>query len=202
MDDRTGVVLAAAEDGGFGDRFPPLVPFGDDPMVCHVVDTLATVTTAVVLTCPPDRRQALATALGDRQVRVASSSDPPGGSLARFGRALDVVETPTVALVAATMPLVDPGFLRFLFERIGGNDAAVPRLPDGDRQPLQAVYRTGPAREAAAEAVVRGGGFAGMVDRLQAMELSPTEVQQIARWRTLQSVRSPEAIEALSRAGE
>lgn len=54
------------------------------------------------------------------------------------------------------MPLVDPSFLDFLFERVAGHDAAVARLEDGRFQPVQAVYRTEAMAAACADVLDRG----------------------------------------------
>jgi hypothetical protein len=91
------------------------------------------------------------------------------------------------------MPAVDGTFLRYLFDRLGGNEAAVPALPDDRLQPAQAVYRTAPAREAAAESLAAGAGtLADVVDRLQAGIVPPAEVQQVTAWRSLAEVTTIE----------
>lgn len=200
--DRTGIVLVQEGSDGFGDQHPALLALDGRPVVCHVVDALAAVASGVVVACPPAGRVSVDTALGDRTAPLVTPTGGDGGPLTCFGTALDAVDTELVALVDGRMPAVDPDFLGFLFERIGANEAAVPRLPDGDRQPAQAVYRSAPTRAAAAAAVADDRtSLAAVIDRLQALVLSPTEVQQRTRWRSLRQVASPADLAAFESDG-
>jgi len=195
---RAGVVLAGGAGERFGDVEKPLAEFEGEPMLRHVVDAVAAVTDQVVVNCRDDQREAFAAALQDDDVTYAVDPEPDLGPVAGLGTALDEVSAPVVVVVACDMPAVDPGFLRYLFERLGGNDAAVPGLPDDRLQPAQAVYRTAPLREAAAESLAAGvGSLHDVVDRLQAGIVPPAEVQQVTTWRSLADVNTPADLAAL-----
>ena len=196
--ERAGVVLAGGYGERFGDAEKALAEFEGQPMLVHVVDALDDVVDEVVVNCRPDQEESFSAALGDRPVTVALDPEPDRGPVAGLGTALDVVTAPVVAVVACDMPAVDPTFLRYLFERLGGNEAAVPALPDDRRQPAQAVYRTAALREAAAESLAVGdGSLHDVVDRLQAAIVPPAEVQQVTSWRSLTDVTTPEDLAAL-----
>mgnify|MGYP000591951928 FL=1 len=198
---RAGVVLAGGAGERFGDAEKPLAEFEGEPMLRHVVDAVAAVTDEVVVNCRADQREAFAAAL-PHDVTYAVDPEPDLGPVAGLGTALDEVSAPVVVVVACDMPAVDPRFLRYLFERLGGNDAVVPGLPDDRLQPAQAVYRTAPLREAAAESLAAGvGSLHDVVDRLQAGIVPPAEVQQVTTWRSLADVNTPADLEALA-AGE
>ena len=195
---RAGVVLAGGAGERFGEAEKALASFDGEPMLRHVVDAVAAVTDQVVVNCRADQREAFAAALQDDDVTYAVDPEPDLGPVAGLGTALDEVSAPVVVVVACDMPAVDPGFLRYLFERLGGNDAAVPGLPDDRLQPAQAVYRTAPLREAAAESLAAGvGSLHDVVDRLQAGIVPPAEVQQVTTWRSLADVNTPADLAAL-----
>jgi molybdopterin-guanine dinucleotide biosynthesis protein A len=202
-DERAGVVLAGGYSERFGHREKATVSFQGEPMLQHVVAALAAVTDPVVVNCRAEQRAAFEDALEGLDVRFAVDPEPDLGPVAGLGTALDEVDAPAVAVVACDMPAVDPGFLRYLFDRMGGNEAAVPGLPDGNRQPAQAVYETEPLREAAAQCLATGdGSLQGVVDSLQAAVVPPAEIQQVTSWRSLTDVNSPEDLEQLEAALE
>jgi molybdopterin-guanine dinucleotide biosynthesis protein A len=187
--ERAGIVLGDVPGEGSGDGEPALAVFEGEPMLRTVVGTVADVTDEVVVACRADQRDDFAAALEGLAVRFAVDPEPEQGLIGGLGVALDAVEAPVVAVVAADMPAVDETFLRYLFDRLGGNEAAVPALPDEQLQPAQAVYRTAPAREAAAESLAASTGtLADVVDRLQAGIVPPAEVQQVTAWRSLAHV--------------
>ncbi|MEF8776638.1 MAG: molybdenum cofactor guanylyltransferase [Haloarculaceae archaeon] len=196
---RAGVVLGGGTGERFGETEKALVPFDGDPMVRHVVDALAAVTEEVVVNCREDQREAFAAALRDHEVAFAVDPEPGLGPVAGLGATLDVVSARVVAVVACDMPAVDPTFLRYLVDRLGGNEAAVPRLPSGRLQPAQAVYRVPPLREAAAQSLAAGdGSLHDVVDRLQAGIVQPAQIQQVTTWRSLADLNSPADLEALA----
>lgn len=201
--DRAGVVLAGGYSERFCDADKALAEIHGEPMLLHVVEALVAVTDEVVVNSRADQREAFAAVLADEPVRFAVDPEPGLGPVAGLGTALDEVTAPAVAVVACDMPAVDQTFLRYLFDRIGGNEAAVPALPDDTLQPAQAVYRTAALREAAAESLAADvGSLRDVVDRLQAAVVPPAEVQQITPWRSLTDVNTREDLLALEEGEE
>ncbi len=197
--ERSGIVLAGGSSERFGDADKALAAVEGEPMLAHVVAALDEVTDEVVVSCREAQRAGFADALADYSVRFAVDPEPGLGPVAGLGTALDAVSAPLAAVVACDMPAVDPTFLRYLFDRIGGNEAAVPAMPDENLQPVQAVYRTAATREAAAASLAAGETrLTDVLDRLQAAVVPPAEVQQVTRWRSLTDVNTREDLERLA----
>ena len=66
---------------------------------------------------------------------------PDTGPLGGLCTALHHASTPTLLLLACDLPFLTPEFLRFLVERLGQHQAAVPQSPEG-LHPLCAAYAT------------------------------------------------------------
>lgn len=149
---RTGVVLAGGYSTRFGERDKALAPVDGDPMLVRVVRRLAAVTDTVFVNCRQDQHAAFERTLADADLSAttefALDEVPDRGPLAGLETALERVDADLTAVVACDMPWVDPTLLDLLFERVDGHDAAVPEQPDGQLQPVQAVYRTEPMRAA------------------------------------------------------
>jgi molybdopterin-guanine dinucleotide biosynthesis protein A len=82
-------------------------------------------------------------------------------------------------LLPCDVPLVSRDVVSFLFELCVGRNAVIPRWPNGYVEPLQAVYRTKPAYEAA-KSSLSGGEFdvRSMVDKLSGVRYVSTLVLQ------------------------
>jgi molybdenum cofactor guanylyltransferase len=119
------------------------LPFGDETMLSRVVRLLATVAEPiVVVTAPGQTRQSLSTSC-----RFAEDAHPDRGPLEGLGAGLRAIasDADVVYATSCDVPLVVPGFVTTLAERLGkydvGYDIAVPW--DGEfHHPLSAIYRT------------------------------------------------------------
>ena len=147
---RAGVIVAGGYSTRFGEADKILADLAGVPLVRHVATRLDGVVDELVVNCRPAQVGELERALSGIAVEFALDSTPDEGPLAGIRTGLAATEAEDAAVVAADMPLVDPAFVSYLFERAAGHDAAVPRW-QGRLQPTQAVYR----REAMAEAATR-----------------------------------------------
>ena len=147
---RAGVIVAGGYSTRFGEADKILADLAGVPLVRHVATQLDSVVDELVVNCRPDQVGELERALSGIAVEFAPDSTPDEGPLAGVRTGLAATEAEDAVVVAADMPLVDPDFVSYLFERAVGHDAAVPRW-QGRLQPTQAVYR----REAMAEAATR-----------------------------------------------
>lgn len=163
MTDRYGVVVAGGRSTRFGDRDKAVADLAGTPMLRRVADRLRPTVDALVVNGRADQRDAVLDALEGYPLDVtyAEDADPHEGPVAGLRDGLravaDAAGPGTYAVaVACDMPFVERAVVDLLFDRATGRDAAVPKLDDGWYQPLQAVYRAGPAAAACADAIARG----------------------------------------------
>lgn len=148
---RSGVVLV----GGLSTRFEAgdksMAPLDGVPMVQRVVDSVSPVVDEVVLVAR-DEEQAEEFRFLDLSVvtDTVSGFGPVAGLHAGFSAA----EGDLCFLTACDTPLIRSGVVEHLFEACDGFDGAVPS--NDHLEPLTAVYRRDPAREAAERALERG----------------------------------------------
>jgi molybdopterin-guanine dinucleotide biosynthesis protein A len=165
-----GIVLAGGYSTRFGEDDKALADLDGRPMLAHVVDGLAPAVDAVVVSCRQSQVQDLRPILRYGQVDAATVPDPipDRGPLAGLANAVDAVETQFVTVAPCDMPFLDTAVVSALRERIGENDAAIPRV-DGECQPACAVYRTASVRQAASDALdADERSLFAMVSRLDA----------------------------------
>ncbi len=195
---RAGLVLAGGHSRRFGDREKLLATLDGRPLLAHAVAGIAPAVDGVVVNCRHDQLPGFRPVLRSAPSNVAVAPDPVGGRGPAAGLAagLASVSTTHAAVVAGDMPFVDAAFLEYLFDRVGRQDGAVPRL-DGHRQVSQAVVRVPPAREAAHDAVEHGdGSLHDVVDRLDVDIIPEAEVLAQTSRRSFTDVNTPEALRA------
>ena len=151
---RGAIILAGGPSRRLG-RPKALVAIGGVPVLLRVVGAAAAVVDDVVVVSRGT--------LAGRIVRIL-----PAG--VRFARDSLRIHTPLVGLLAGAtsswaphvgalacdLPFVEPRLLRRLFAEANGQDATIPRWPDGRIEPLLAVYRRA-ALLAAARASLHAG---------------------------------------------
>lgn len=156
---RAGVIVAGGRSTRFGDRDKAVADLAGVPMIRRVADRLAPAVDRLVVNCRADQREEIERALSGyvHPTEFALDDDPDLGPMAGIGRGLGVLDADELAfVVACDMPLVDPAFASYLFERAAGRDGAVPKLDDGWYQTTHAVYRAGPMAAACEAALSRG----------------------------------------------
>lgn len=144
MNGTSGVIVAGGLSVRMGDTEKTVVDVGGTPLIRRVADRLCAATDELVVNCREEQRGPIAEALGGLDPRFAIDEIPDRGPVAGIKTGLEVSDTEYSAIVAADMPFLDPGIVRYLFERAAGHEAAVPR-PSEWFEPLHAVYKTGPS---------------------------------------------------------
>ncbi len=179
MTTRSGVILAGGRSTRFSGADKALADVGGKPMVRRVADRLADVVDEVVVNCRADQREAIAAVVADcpTPTRIAVDDRPDEGPVAGMHTGLAAATGDYAAVLACDMPAVVPSFVGALFGVATGDqptdppttpeagptpsgagppyDAVVPLRPTGWYEPLQAVYRRGPTRQACADALRR-----------------------------------------------
>lgn len=170
---RSGVLIAGGRSTRFGNADKSVAELVGVPMIRRVADRLAPVVDELVANCRPDQQAAIDDALAGSPLPVefALDSEPDQGPMAGIRDGLRGASGEYAVVVACDMPFVDPGAVRYLFDRCSGEvappndaddvgdppyDAAVPRLGDGWYQTTQAVYRPEPMADACDAALERG----------------------------------------------
>jgi molybdopterin-guanine dinucleotide biosynthesis protein A len=129
----SGVILAGGRSRRMGGLPKALIPFGDRPLIRHIVEKLAAVLPdCLVVTNSPE----LYAFLGLPMVADVFSE---GGSLGGIYSGLAAAPGEAALCVACDMPFLSVGLLRYLAERAGEADVVIPDAA-GDLQPLHAVY--------------------------------------------------------------
>jgi len=155
---RTGIVLAGGRSTRFGDRDKAVADLAGTPMIRRVVDRLEGVVDRVVINCRGDQREAIGDAMAGYPLAVEFAIDetPDLGPMAGIRNGLRATESEYAFVVACDMPFVDPDLVAFLFDRVEGHGAAVPRVGGEWFQTTQAVYRADAMAEACDRALERG----------------------------------------------
>lgn len=200
---RAGVVVAGGRSTRFGDGDKVVASLAGVPMIRRVAERLAGVVDVLVVNCRADQMDAIEAALAGVEVRYAPDPEPDRGPAAGIHAGLDFLgaEQPIVeyaAVVAADMPLVDPAFVSYLFDRAADHDAAVPRIDDR-LQPLQAVYRVERMADACAAALSRGerSVTAALTD-LDRVVVEGRELRERTRQASLTNVNTREDFAAVA----
>jgi len=126
------IVLAGGRSSRMG-RDKATLPFGDGPLVAHVVARVRPLVSDVVVVA------AAAQDLPPLDVRIVRDRLFAEGPLPALALGLASVTTPWAFAVACDTPFVHPALLRALAAEVAGARAAIP-LVDHRLQPLVALY--------------------------------------------------------------
>jgi molybdopterin-guanine dinucleotide biosynthesis protein A len=191
--DRSAIILA----GGFSIRFGQdkgVLDLGNKALIKHVVDAVKPVVDEIiVVTSSQDRVMKYTKVVGaDAQFVIDSfeSEGPLVGALTGFGSAGGKY----VLLLPFDSPFVSRDVVSLLFDLCLTKAAVIPRWPNGQIEPLHAVYLTNVALEAAKIAVDEGKlDVLSMIEKLRGVRyVSTLVIQQLdPEFRTFFNVNTP-----------
>jgi len=176
--DRSAVILA----GGFSSRFGQdkgLIELAGKPLVRYALETVDKIVEEKIVVVS-SREQA------DNYMKTVGSSvrvfvddgrvqTPLVGALTGFREA----KGKYTLLLPCDTPFMSKEILSLLFEICIGKNAVIPRWPNGYIEPLQAVYCTKPALDAAEKALADASfNMRSLVDRLRGVRYVSTMVLQ------------------------
>lgn len=172
---RGAVVLAGGTSKRLGGN-KALIRLGDRPLLLHVVERVSElVSETVVVIGARDDADRYASVLPST-VMVLKDVVEGKGPLAGVLTGMQGTRSNHVLVLPCDSPFVKREVLRYLFESVEGSDAAVPRWPNGNIEPLHAVYRASSAAPAARDALGRGELFIrDMIRRLERVVYVDTE---------------------------
>lgn len=156
--------------GGASKRFGTdkgLVEFLEKPLILHVRDRVAPLVDEVLIVLSSEIQLKKYRGIIESSKLIVDEHDlqaPIIGALAGFKNALGDYSI----LLSCDTPLISQEIVSLLLDLALGNDAIIPRWPNGYMEPLQAVYRTKTTYNAAVEAVKNGKlKLSNMIEGLQ-----------------------------------
>ncbi len=163
----SAIVLAGGISSRIGED-KGLVELARKPLIKHVLDrTENLVDEKIVVVKSKNQAEKYKCVLGsDVKLTVdkVGLRSPLVGAVAGFESARGVYSI----LLSCDAPFVSKEILQLLLELCVNKNAAIPRWPNCFTEPLQAVYCTKPALEAASDSLCSGNlRLQGMVDRLK-----------------------------------
>ena len=191
--DKSAIVLA----GGFSSRFGEdkgVLELAGKPLIRRVVDAVRPfVDETIVVTSSEERVEKYAAAVGGH-TRFAVDSCESKGPLIGALTGFEVARGKYALLLAFDTPFVSGEIVSLLFDLCLSRAAAIPRWPNGQIEPLHAVYRTEMALEAAKSAVAEGRlDMRGMIERMRGVRyISTLVIQQLdPELRTFFNINTP-----------
>jgi len=164
------------------------------PLIKHVLDATNGIVDEAVIVVSSDSQAEDFAGVVNSNVKIVVDLDdvqsPLMGTLTGLGKAQGEYSL----LLPCDTPLVSQKVLQLLFELCLNRNAVIPRWPNGYIEPLQAIYRTKAALEAAKQAFNEGElNLRSIVDRLQNVRyISTLVLQQLdPKLRTFFNVNTP-----------
>jgi len=150
------------------------------PLIFHVTDRISTFVDETIIVLRSKEQEKAYTHLTGPKIRFAIDKckiqSPLVGALAGFEAASNEYSV----LFPCDTPFVSTSLTQLMFELCIGRDAVIPRWPNGNLEPLQAVYNTSAARAAALKAIEAGKlDMRSMIAYLRVRYLSTLVVSQL-----------------------
>lgn len=176
--ERSAIILAGGSSSRFG-QDKGLLPLTNKPLVKHVLDAVnRIVDEKIVVVSSEAQAENYATIRGlDAKVVVdgCDARSPLVGALTGF----EAANGEYAVLLPCDTPLVSKAVISLLVELCVNKNAVIPRWPNGYIEPLQAVYNTKKALEAANNVLDEGKPrMQHMIDRLRGIRYVSTLVLQ------------------------
>lgn len=176
--DRTALVLAGGASSRFG-QDKGVLDLSGKPLIKHVVDAVSPLVDETIVVTSSKERAAKYAGFVDANVNFAvdicESNSPLIGALTGFSLAKGQYSL----VLPFDMPFVLRETISLLFELCTGKAAVIPRWPNGNVEPLHAVYHTKMAFEAAKAAVAEGKlHMRAMIENLRGVRYVSTLVIQ------------------------
>jgi len=174
----SAIVLA----GGISKRFGQdkgLIRLAEKPLVLYVLDKLASVADEVFLVVNSETQKTKFAEIVKQKAQIiidkADVQTPLIGALAGF----ETVQSEYMLLLACDTPFLSTEILSFLLDVRFKKTAVIPRWPNGNIEPLQAVFHAKTAAKAAKAALEKGKlDMRSMISNVQNIRYISTLVLQ------------------------
>ncbi len=153
--DRSAVVLAGGFSGTVGeDKSVP--ELNGKPIIKRVVDVIHPIVEEVVIVADNEEQKEVYTKLLGPDVKLVVNAEEDNGLLIGALAGFNIAQGKYSLLLASDLPLVSSDVVTLFFELCHGKTAVIPRWPNQQIEPLQAVYHTKTAVAAAKMAIEDG----------------------------------------------
>lgn len=154
--DKTAIVLA----GGGSQRFRTekgLANLAGKPLIMHVIGRIQNLVDEIIV-CVKSNEQSLlfSSILPDDSKIVVDVKGLPACPLTGVFTGLEKAQGEYSIILPCDTPFISRKLVDLMFDIAVGVDAVIPRWPNGYLEPLQAVYRTKSALEAAGKTLKKG----------------------------------------------
>jgi len=177
---KSAIILAGGESRRFGED-KGTVNLAGKPLINWVVDSVRQmVNEIVVVTCCRERIAKYAELVGPRTKLVVDERESKGPLIGAY-TGFNAATSKYALLLPIDTPFVSKQVVSLLFDLAEGRTATIPRWPNGQIEPLYAVYRTKAAVEAAKSAIEEGElDMRSMIERMQGVRyVSTLVIEQI-----------------------
>lgn len=172
------VILAGGSSSRIGQQKGLLLLAGK-PLIIHVLDAVHGIVGEKIIVVSSKAQAKKFGKIVGSDVRVAIDTGDLDGPLVGALNGFKHVRGEYSLLLPCDIPLASTQILSYLLEICKGKNAVVPRWPNGYLEPLQAVYRTKPAIEAAEKTLSQGKlKIHSMIDELRSIRYISTLVLQ------------------------
>jgi len=141
---RGALVLAGGKSQRFG-RNKAFAKLAGKPLVLHILETALEIADEVVLAIGREDRTASYCKIVPKPVRVLKDKMREKSPLVGIVTGFQAMKSEYSLVLSCDTPFAKRTVLELLFEKANGLDAAVPKWPNGDIEPLQSVYRVRPS---------------------------------------------------------
>lgn len=176
--DKSAIILA----GGFSSRFGQdkgLLPLVKKRLIRYVLNATNGIVDETIIVVSSESQAENFAKVVDSNVNIVVDIDDVQSPLIGASTGFRKTQGEYSLLLPCDTPLVSTKILLLLFELCTNRNAVIPRWPNGYIEPLQAVYRTKLALEAAESAFSEGKfDMRSMVDRLGGVRYISTLVLQ------------------------
>lgn len=174
--EKSAIILA----GGFSRRFGQdkgLLLLANKPLIKHVLDALGNVVDEkIVIVSSKTQAESYAKVIAS-EVKVFVDEGNVQSPLVGALKGFEKVRNEYALLLPCDTPLISKDIVSLLFDLCPNKSAVIPRWPNAYIEPLQAVYRTKIALEAAEKALNEGRvNMQSMVDKLRGVRYVSTIV--------------------------
>lgn len=153
MRDRTAIILA----GGSSQRLKAekgLINLAGKPLILHVIERIEDLVDEIIVCVKTDTQLSLYSQVLPKKSKLVSDIQGfPEGPLTGTLTGLMNAKGKYSLILPCDTPFISKKVASLLFDVAVGVDAAIPRWPNGYIEPLQTVYMTKPALEAARRAI-------------------------------------------------
>jgi molybdopterin-guanine dinucleotide biosynthesis protein A len=151
--DRTAIILA----GGSSQRLQAdkgLINLAGKPLILHVIERIEDLVDEIIVCVKTDTQLSLYSQVLPKKSKLVSDIQGfPEGPLTGTLTGLMNAKGKYSLILPCDTPFISKKVASLLFDVAVGVDAAIPRWPNGYIEPLQTVYMTKPALEAARRAI-------------------------------------------------